>query len=249
MPNAPSAITRIRLERFTAFESLALSPSPGVNAFLGANGTGSTHLMKVAYAACAARNSGTRFPDKLTRLFLPSNRSLGRLVKRRRGRSKANAEVACGVAITFELHFPTWSGHRIPPKYRRGVDWIDTDRPSTSPSRKRWQMRPGFRSLYAARNIHFEEIYSDILDRAFLPPLLGAPDWPRRQLLDTLRNGPGREGMVRRGGVLSREQAGKTGVHLTGRGASQAGSAMVVDPKWHALPKGPYYSGPSPRPI
>ena len=46
---------------------------------------------------------------------------------------------------------------------------------------------PGFRSLYAARSIHFEEVYSDILDRAFLPPLLGAPDRSRRQLLDKLR--------------------------------------------------------------
>ena len=46
---------------------------------------------------------------------------------------------------------------------------------------------PGFRSLYAARTIHFEEIYPDILDRAFLPPLLGAPDLPRRELLEKLR--------------------------------------------------------------
>ena len=46
---------------------------------------------------------------------------------------------------------------------------------------------PGFRSLYASRSIHFEEVYSDILDRAFLPPLLGAPDRTRKLLLDELR--------------------------------------------------------------
>ena len=44
--------------------------------------------MKVAYAACDARDTGTRFPDKLARLFLPSNGHLGRMVKRRRGRSE-----------------------------------------------------------------------------------------------------------------------------------------------------------------
>ena len=94
MHNTPSAITRIKLKRFTAFESLDLVPSPGVNALLGANGTGKTHLMKVAYAACDATKSEVRFPDKLVRLFLPSNRRTRRLVKRRRGGSQARVEVS-----------------------------------------------------------------------------------------------------------------------------------------------------------
>ena len=46
---------------------------------------------------------------------------------------------------------------------------------------------PGFRSLYAERSIHFEEIYRDILDRAYLPPLLGAPDVQRRHILGKLK--------------------------------------------------------------
>ena len=41
-------IDRITLERFTAFESLDVHASPGVNVLIGANGTGKTHLMKVA---------------------------------------------------------------------------------------------------------------------------------------------------------------------------------------------------------
>ena len=94
MHNTPSAITRIKLKRFTAFESLDLLPSPGVNALLGANGTGKTHLMKVAYAACDATKPEVRFPDKLVRLFMPSNRRIGRLVKRRRGGSQARVEVS-----------------------------------------------------------------------------------------------------------------------------------------------------------
>ena len=50
---------------------------------------------------------------------------------------------------------------------------------------------PGFRSLYAAREVHFEEVYSDILDRAFLPQILGRPDARRQRLLDSLRNAVG----------------------------------------------------------
>ena len=46
---------------------------------------------------------------------------------------------------------------------------------------------PGFRSLYAERAIHFDEVYRDLLDRAYLPLLRGAPDAERRPLLNRLR--------------------------------------------------------------
>ena len=48
-------------------------------------------------------------------------------------------------------------------------------------------MPPGFRSLYAERSIHFEETYRDVLDRAYLPPPLGAPGAQRRKLMEKLR--------------------------------------------------------------
>ena len=46
---------------------------------------------------------------------------------------------------------------------------------------------PGFRSLYAQREVHFEEIYADILDRAYRPVLRGPMDNPRRKLLTTIQ--------------------------------------------------------------
>ena len=63
------AVTGIRLEHFTAFDELNLQPSRGVNVFVGANGTGKTHLLKVAYAACDAARQEMRFADKLARVF------------------------------------------------------------------------------------------------------------------------------------------------------------------------------------
>ena len=42
----------------------------------------------------------------------------------------------------------------------------------------------GFRSLYANRDIHFEAVYADILDRAFLPPLRQRPTIFRPLLRD-----------------------------------------------------------------
>ena len=46
---------------------------------------------------------------------------------------------------------------------------------------------PGFRSLYSQREIHFEEIYADILDRAYRPPLRGPTGKARKALLAKLR--------------------------------------------------------------
>ena len=57
-------LTRVRLERFTAFLDLDLEFSPGINVFVGANGTGKTHLLKVCYAACALRKEDS-FAEKL----------------------------------------------------------------------------------------------------------------------------------------------------------------------------------------
>ncbi len=46
---------------------------------------------------------------------------------------------------------------------------------------------PGFRSLYSLRHIHFEEVYADIIDRAFLGTLRGPIDTDRKKLLDFLQ--------------------------------------------------------------
>lgn len=41
----------LHLQNFTAFKDAELTFSPGINAFVGENGTGKTHLLKVLYAA------------------------------------------------------------------------------------------------------------------------------------------------------------------------------------------------------
>ena len=46
---------------------------------------------------------------------------------------------------------------------------------------------PGFRSLYEEREIHFEEVYADILRKAFLPLLKGPTDRDRKILLNRLQ--------------------------------------------------------------
>ena len=44
-------LSRLRLENFTAFRSADFEFVPGVNAFIGENGTGKTHVLEIQYSA------------------------------------------------------------------------------------------------------------------------------------------------------------------------------------------------------
>ena len=187
MPDQPSrAITRIRLKRFTAFEELDFAPSPGINVLTGANGTGKTHLMKAAYAACHISKTQENLADKLNRLFLPSGRRIGRLVRWRQRQSKCEVEIHRD-PIKIRISF---SGRTNTTRSIRNIDaenWYKHPMESVYiPVEEMLANAPGFRSLYGQREIHFEEIYADIIDRAYLPILKGRPDITRERLLDLL---------------------------------------------------------------
>ena len=175
-------LTRVRLKRFTAFEDLDLELSPGINVLVGANGTGKTHLMKVCYAACEVSKTGESFTDKLVHVFLPSRRGYWRLVKRRRGGSQATVEV-----FRKEQSIETSFHNRATiPRYtdvQENHKWKDSRIESVYiPVKEMLANAPGFRSLYANREIHFEAVYADILDRAFLPELRQRPSTYERLL-------------------------------------------------------------------
>ena len=92
-------LDHIKLERFTAFEQFSLKLSPGLNVFIGENGCGKTHLLKLVYAACDVSTSQKGFAEKLNRVFLPSGEQIGRLVKRRSTSSTGSVEVTRTVNV------------------------------------------------------------------------------------------------------------------------------------------------------
>lgn len=165
------AITRLKLNDFTAFGALDLEPSPGLNIFVGDNGLGKTHLLKLLYAACDASRGQRQFPDKLQRVFLPSEGALGRLV--RRGRPEARVEVHAGAKRLVCALSSEFNGVSDPQPAVTGSEaWAREHIPAVYiPVKEMLAYAPGFRSLYSQREIHFEEVYFDILDRAFLPAL------------------------------------------------------------------------------
>jgi ABC-type branched-subunit amino acid transport system ATPase component len=181
------ALTRLRFERFTAFEKLDVELSPGVNVFIGANGTGKTHLMKVAYSACDISKTKDNFASKLIRVYLPSGRALGRLVKRHKGTTRCAVEVYRGerkLRVSFSNHSTVPDSATI----TGAKEWMSDPIESVYiPVKEMLSNAPKFRSLYSQRDIHFEEIYADILDRAYRPMLRGPIDHTRKELLKSLQ--------------------------------------------------------------
>lgn len=181
-------LTKVQLERFTAFSELEVAFSPGINVFIGANGTGKTHLMKACYAACDVARTGDAFVDKLVRVFLPSGRAVGRLVKRQQGNNAGTLAVhrADGRVLKARFSGPQSAQSEVTGAAR----WSDPNLKSAYiPVKEMLSNAPGFRSPYATRAIHFEEIYADILNRAYRPVLRGPMDAPRRELVRLLRAG------------------------------------------------------------
>lgn len=190
-------LTRLKLERFTAFEKLDLKLSPGINVLVGANGTGKTHLMKVAYAACdisKPRTSAqpvrrTEFAEKLVRVFLPSGWALGRLAKRQSGGSSEGKIAVYRNDNVLRLRFI----HLVTdPSMAKatGVKKFTAEAVKSVyiPVKEMLANAPGFRSHYAQREVHFEEIYDDILTRAYQAPPRGPVPHDRKELLDILGN-------------------------------------------------------------
>ena len=182
------SLTRIKLERFTAFDKLDVALSPGINIFVGENGTGKTHLLKVAYAACDITKTKVGFADKLIRTFLPYQRRLGRLVHRVGKTSRAAVEVYRGerrIRCSFTNHAKGLpSAHII-----GGDEWLSEEVESVYvPVKEMLANAPGFRGLYGLRDVEFEEVYADIIDRAFRPLLRGPQNLTRKKLLKILQS-------------------------------------------------------------
>lgn len=187
-------IEKIRFEKFTAFEKLEMNFSPGINILIGENGTGKTHVLKALYSACDITKSQKSFADKINSVFLPSGKRIGRLVKRASVSTQGFVEVhrkisGAGRSINIRL---SMSNHTETPDKATIVgahrQWQENPLESVYiPVKDMMANAPGFRSLYSLRNIHFEEVYADIIDRAFLGSLKGPVEHKRKKLLDILQ--------------------------------------------------------------
>jgi len=175
--DATVRLQSLRIADFTAFEDADLSFSPGLNVFVGENGTGKTHLLKLPYAvlrACAQDGSKAQLlptkerlrrqiAEKLVGVLRPE--ALGRLV-RRAGRGRRRCEVELAVrrghrqaADPIRFNFASQSKSevvvdRCPKKWLKPL-------PVYLPTRELLSIYPGFAAFYDNYHTEFDETWRD----------------------------------------------------------------------------------------
>jgi predicted ATP-dependent endonuclease of OLD family len=227
-------LEKITLKQFTAFQNLQIPFSPGINIFVGENGTGKTHILKAAYAACDISKSQTSFAEKINNVFLPSGKQIGRLVKRSSMSSKGSLEVSRTIAadksITIKLSL---SNHTKKPEKATvsGSTRLWSDNPMDAayiPVKDMMANAPGFRSLYEEREIHFEEIYVDIIRKAFLPLLKGPTDKSRKKLLKSLQDAMAGKVVAKNEEFFLRSKQGELEFTLLAEGFRKMGLLWIL---------------------
>lgn len=186
-----SKITSVKLENLTAFKSFRQDFSAGVNVLIGANGTGKTHLLKILYAACAitvGEDTEKGFASKLRNVFNPHEGRVGRLSRRQSTSVKTRLVVSRvgGGNLSAEFSNHTHKAEDIRVSGETG--WKKEPLNSAYiPVKEMLAHAPGFLATASRREIAFEEVYEDIIKRAFLPKLLGPTDRDRTRLLTALQ--------------------------------------------------------------
>lgn len=176
-------ITRIEIDKITAFEKLEVSFSSGLNVLIGENGTGKTHLMKLLYSAITYANSSEsrRIEQLLHENFLPD--TIGRLIKRTRGRKSGGFKVYSGDKKSLEVSLTTQN--RVTADE---CSWRDENPPIAVyiPVKDMLANAPGFLSLYRDHSIHFEGVYADIISKALYPASRGRRNSLQKELLELI---------------------------------------------------------------
>lgn len=184
------SITRIQLENFTSFAKLDVEFSPGVNVFIGANGTGKTHLLKVLYAACAVTTGEDKskgFAQKIRNVFNPYEGRIGRLARRVSGSVTTRITVHRQGGAKLSAKFSNHSNRPEDVVVTGAIGWVKEALESAYiPVKEMLAHAPGFLATASRREIAFEEVYVDIIKHALLPKLLGPTDVGRKRLLMAL---------------------------------------------------------------
>jgi predicted ATPase len=166
-------LKRLSVKNLTVFSEALFDFAPGLNVIVGENGSGKSHLLKVAYSVIAASAEEGRKPssgeptktlvqkkiaDKLVNVLRPE--TLGRLARRKQGRER------CELGFSFkdrELNcrfaFATSSKSEVQIE-KNPKNWQDKS-PVFLPTRELMTIFPNFVSVYENHYLEFEETYRD----------------------------------------------------------------------------------------
>ncbi|WP_445000238.1 AAA family ATPase [Halomonas mongoliensis] len=196
-------LKRLELDNLTLFPQARLDFAPGLNVIVGENGTGKSHLLKVAYSVIANAYEQANEPsvadptkvllqksiaDKLIKVFRPE--SLGRLASRRQGTQ------TCKVSVAFEqsaldtaFSFSTRSQTEVKIDGLPGA-WQEKA-PVFMPTRELLSQYHWLLPLYESRHVDIEEHHIDLCKLLGAPAIKGAREKAVAELVAPLEEAMG----------------------------------------------------------
>ncbi len=184
-------IKSISLTNFTAFKSLDLKCSDGINIFIGANSTGKSLMLKLMYAISSAnkpveakrnKNPARILSDKLHGVFKPEDK-IGRLCRNEAKESIVQTDFIGDRAVRFVL-----STDLDEVVVTDEQSYLEYDRiPVFITPKEMLSSFPGFSSLYLQREISIDETYFDLCQALELPRLKDKPDKLVGDILDSVK--------------------------------------------------------------
>lgn len=245
--NSPSSINimikQLKIKGFTLFQSATVDFAKGLNVIVGSNGTGKSHLLKLAYSSArwshemSLRTAKQGRPDKATqqkelgskllRVFRPDQ--IGRLTSRGQGRKRAEVQVSFQGSQKSRFNFSFASNSSTDVTLDKTPEIFFEGGAVFFPTKEMLSMFPGFAALYDNVSIEIDETYADLC-RSLDRPLLRGPRFkevdkllaPLEKLLGgSIRNENGHFYLVQKG-------SGKFEISLVAEGFRKLGTIAYL---------------------
>lgn len=181
-------LSQLTVQDFTVLHQATFKFVPGINAIVGSNGAGKSHVLKLAYAVAktsqqlgqsTAQNKQvwrTVLAERLVGVFRPD--SLGRLARRMQGRAKADIELCFTGRPEATVHFEFSTASKSEVTLLNSPSQYASTPPVFIPAKEVLSLFPGLRGLVSSREVALDETYPDLCERLDHPLLKG----PRLEL-------------------------------------------------------------------
>lgn len=182
------SIKKIQLENFTVFEKLSVDFTTGINVFIGENGMGKTHVMKLLYSACRAAKHDVSFSNKTVRVFYPDKSSIQRLVRRKNAGGSANVKIQTensSIAMSFTTQTRRWDAIvKNEEAWERQNDGLES---VFIPAKEILSNAYNLHEAASRGNIEFDDTYLDIIASARVDISVGKDSARKKKYLDKLQ--------------------------------------------------------------
>lgn len=175
-------IQKISLKNITVFDTLDMQFSDGINVFIGPNGVGKTHLLKILYSACCAADPKVSFSNKIVTCFAPDKHRISRLVRRKQGNNDASIHITSKnekigkllsnsktfnsktLSASFSNKTPKWdatvTGEEGWEKQQEGLSSVFI------PAKEILSHSYNLNAAVAMNNVSFDDTYLDVINAA-----------------------------------------------------------------------------------